>query len=178
MIIVLLLCAVVGLVFIGSTRFAATAAARTNRLTPKPVSPGRRSAHLSGVLVAAALLCVVGAVLAMFFLPVFVHESASSSSGSSLMTVTRDTSPLIQVSGTAGAGAVAVAAVAVIVGLRMGRPPRSFLFVMAYFAIAFCVIAGFSIGLFFLPVPVLLLAAGATSPTHSPQVPASSARER
>jgi hypothetical protein len=46
--------------------------------------------------------------------------------------------------------------------------------VVAYIAIVFCVITGFSIGLFFLPVPVLLLAAGATSPRPLPGVPAAS----
>jgi hypothetical protein len=178
-ILVLLLFAVVGLVLIASTRSAAAASARTNQFTSAPVGAGHRSHdHLSGFLAAGALLWVVGAVLALFFAPMIVRESASSSSGSSVVTVTRDTSPLIQVSGPARAAAVAVAAVAVIVGLRVGRPPRLALFVMAYLAIAFCVVTGFSIGLFFLPVPALLLAAGVTSPTHSPQGPASSARER
>ena len=66
----------------------------------------------------------------------------------------------------------------VLVALWLGRPPRWALFVMGYLAIAFCFVTGFSIGLFFLPVPVLLLAAGATSPTRPPQGRAVSERER
>ena len=53
MILVPLLCAVVGIFLIRSTRFPAQESAGTNRL--------------SGVLAASALLWVFGAVLAMFF---------------------------------------------------------------------------------------------------------------
>ena len=160
MILVPLLCAVVGIFLIRSTRFPAQESAGTNRL--------------SGVLAASALLWVFGAVLAMFFVPVIVQESTTSSSGSDVVTATRETAPLLQVSGQAQAAVVAVAALAVIVGFRMGRPPRSTLFVVAYIAIVFCVISGLSIGLFFLAVPVLLLAAGATSPRPLPGVPVAS----
>ena len=60
MILVPLLCAVVGIFLIRSTRFPAQESAGTNRL--------------SGVLAASALLWVFGAVLAMFFVPVIVQE--------------------------------------------------------------------------------------------------------
>ncbi len=85
MILVPLLCAVVGIFLIRSTRFPAQESAGTNRL--------------SGVLAASALLWVFGAVLAMFFVPVIVQESTTSSSGSDVVTATRETAPLLQVSG-------------------------------------------------------------------------------
>ena len=98
MILVPLLCAVVGIFLIRSTRFPAQESAGTNRL--------------SGALAASALLWVFGAVRAAtmmrpavwpsstkLFVPVIVQESTTSSSGSDVVTATRETAPLLQVSG-------------------------------------------------------------------------------
>lgn len=181
MILLLGLCAlsaVIGIVLIGSDGSAAARSARTNGSVLEPVSQGRRRLdRLSAGFAALALLWVVGAVLALFFVPMITEESSSSSAGSNVVTVTRETHPLIQSSGSAKVAAALVAALVVAVGWRLGRPPRLALLVMGYLATAFCVITGFSIGLFFFPVPFLLVAAGATSQPRSPRPAASSGRE-
>jgi hypothetical protein len=124
--------------------------------------------RLSGILAAAALLAAVGAVLALFFVPMVTEETQSTSAGSSAVVTTHVTRPLIGVSRIVQVGVVAGAVLVVAVGVLIGRPPRSALFALGYVSLAFCVVSGLSIGVFFLPVPVLLLAAAVCASPHRP----------
>lgn len=134
--------------------------------------------RVSAGAAALALLWVVAAVLALFFVPVITSESSTSETGSTAVVTTRETYPVIRSNGSVKAGAVAIGVLVLAVGWRLGRPPRSALLAMSYLTAAFCVITGFSIGVFFLPVPLLLVVAGLTSQPRAPRGLAPSLVER
>jgi hypothetical protein len=117
------------------------------------------------VLVALAVGWVIGVVVSLFVVPMVAEESSTATSGTDAVIVSRTTRPLLSASGTAVVALVA-AAVLASVGLalwarRAGRIPRRTVLATGGLSAAFCFVAGFSIGPFFLPVPLLLLAAAA-----------------
>lgn len=159
---------VIGLVLIGSnrSRTAPQSGCEVGSISER----ARRLDRLSRRLTAGALLWVVAAALALFFVPMITEETQSTTAGSSAVTVTRVTRPLLETSGVVRTGAVAVAALVIVIGWRLGRPPRSTLFVLGYLSLAFCVVTGFSIGILFVPVPLLLLAAAALTQSRPSRV--------
>jgi hypothetical protein len=129
---------------------------------------GRHLDRLSAASAALALMWTIGAILALFFVPMVASESASSTAGSDVVVVTRQTRPLIQVRSPVKVAAMVVAGLVLAAGFRAGRPPRSVLLVLGWSTMVLVVVSGFSIGFFFLPVPLLLLVAGMTAPAPMP----------
>lgn len=121
------------------------------------------TSSLSSKFAAGALLWVVLAVLALFFVPMVTEETVAGIGTSEVVTVTKHVHPLIDEGWVVRTSAVAVAAALLGVGLKLGRPSRRVLFVLAYVSLAFCFVTGFSIGLLFVPVPLLLFASAATA---------------
>lgn len=129
---------------------------------------GRRLRHLPRMLVAASVLWVVAAALSLFFLPVVVEETHTISSGSDMATVTRSTRPLFSADPWVEAVVLAVGSAAAVGTIlwarRQGALPRPALVIAGWVTFVFCLITGFSIGIFFIPAPLLLFAAAATTP--------------
>lgn len=131
---------------------------------------GRHLSRMPRLLVAAAVLWVVAAAVSLFFLPVVVEETHTISSGSDAATVTRSTRPLLSadpwVEAVVLAVGVAAAVGTILWSRRQGSLPRPALMVAGWVTFVFCLVTGFSIGLFFIPVPLLLFAAASTTPPH------------
>ncbi len=125
----------------------------------------------ANALGALALLWAECAVLALFFVPMGASESVSSTSDASTVVIRRSTTPLITSSAAGKVLAVAVAIGVFLLGLRLGRPPRWVLVAAASLSMVFCLLAMLSIGVYLLPVPLLLLAAAATAPPEGPTQP-------
>jgi hypothetical protein len=156
---------VVGAILLVSDRSASAQPLHEHGPVPHRADPNRsrRVERLSKVSAALALVWTVGAVLALFFVPMVRSETSSSSNtaGSDVVTVTRDSRPPIDASGPVKVAATVVAGLVLAAGWRAGRPPRTVLLVLGWSTMVFVIVTGFSIGLFFLPVPVLLLSAAA-----------------
>ena len=158
MVIALGVCAVtivVGAALVVMDRRGASGTSRASRGTSH--EPDRRRDRWSAALVAGALLWVVVAVLALFFVPMVAEGSLTESSGGGEPVWSRETRPLIDAGLGVEIAAVVVAVGVVALALRFGRPPRSVLFVLGYVSLGFCVISAASIGILFIPVPLLLL---------------------
>lgn len=128
----------------------------------------RPSPRLPRVLTAVAGVWVIGVVASSVFVPVRNESTYTITSGSDVVAVSESTSPLISaelpVKVAVAATAVLATTVLVMWARRPGRFPRNAVLVAGWVSAVFCFLTGFSIGLFFLPVPPLLFAAAAWTP--------------
>ncbi len=150
---------------IGGVFLVLTDRSRTSGGATVVVDPARsrRQRRVADVAALVALVWVVGAVLALFFVPMVSTQSVTAEVGSEEV-VTSESHPLIDVGLPARILAVVVGVGVVAAAVRAGRPRRSVLCAIGVLSLVFVVLTGFSIGLLFLPVPPLLLLAGTVEP--------------
>ena len=126
-------------------------------------SDARRGMTAAGLVALAAVALAVAAGLGLAFYPVYQGESESASS-SGVVTSSSDRATLIEENGPWVAFLLCVPIVLAALGLWVAlRGHRTLAWTFAGVLLGFCVLGGFSIGLFYLPAALaLLLAAGLT----------------
>ena len=117
----------------------------------------------AGWVALAAVALAVAAGLGLAFYPVYQGESETVSS-SGVVTSSSDSATLIDENGPWVAFLLCVPVVLAALGLWVAlRGQRTLAWIFAGVLLGFCVLGGFSIGLFYLPAALsLLLAAGLT----------------
>ena len=117
----------------------------------------------AGWVALAALSLAVAASLGLAFYPVYQGESETVSS-SGVVTSSTDSATLIDENGTWAAVLLCVPVGLAVLGLWGAlRRRKALVWIFGGVLLAFCVLGGFSIGLFYLPAGLLLLlAAGLT----------------
>jgi len=117
----------------------------------------------ASLLAVAALLVALLAAAVLTFANTYSGQSCEVTPGS-VANCTNDSRTLIQENGkwVLGLFAVPVALAAGVVAAIAYRLPSAIEWLLAFAALAACVVAIFSIGIFFVPTALLLLAAAAT----------------
>lgn len=128
----------------------------------------RRPSRAPRVIVALAIWWVVAVAVALLFVPTRTEETDTSTSRSDVVTVSRTTRPTFSVAPAIELAAVAMAVLATVAlvlwARRPGGIPRRAVLVAGGVSAAFCLVSGFSIGMFLLPVPILFVVSAAIAP--------------